>query len=328
MNCTTCGKILLEGDMYCSGCGASVQHQQILAIQQKAESVSSPNPVTKKHKNNQCKLKFFYLSIDPNEFFDLFTHNNTMNDILFTALEPYQNHPEKFEVRANHPLIMQIYSLSNSHVFGTIGKFPIMSDTVQFRATTDLSIMEGYESTISPENFTYFYMDILSNSILIIENPSLPSAYAYIEQFLQQKLKKRISIVPVIYRDEEEILAQIKCLYKISIDYKGPEKSRQYLSKLDDLKESTNEIESMRVILGLQPQSRGKDILEKIFRKKEEYDSLTISVELENQVKTTVDLIKGELQKTEIIDLDNLENNEKNRVIIEKTLKEHATQII
>lgn len=255
------------------------------------------------------KINFYKLVLEESSQLSLFDDNSiTFEDKVERFIE---NHDDSDLIQVTDNKVFHLISFDSEHLFGTYGKIDDIEtgDHVRGRNREDYSI-ENIEDFI--ESFTYFYLDLTSKNIALLNNSSLPDFKNPFSNFLSSHFRTssiyNINIVSLMTEDLPSSnrnnipISRIKFSYT---DNRLPD--NQYLSEREMFELSQNDIKNATVILTMN-QGVQKDRRRFSFRRSE-YSELKI--ENENE---TIDLIENLIIKKTSVDIDEEQLNDSDEI--------------
>lgn len=257
------------------------------------------------------RVRFYELVLEKNEQINLFENEGITLEDKVEQLSLNHFESDKFQVVDNKVFMLE--SFDRAHIFGTFGKIDDISsgDHIRGRNRENYSV-ESIKNLI--ESYTYFYLDLSTKKLALLQNSSLPDIKNPFAKFIGTNFRVtglyNLQLVPVVteeipskYGDEIPVLSA-----KISYsDDRLPENI--FLNHKEILGISQSDIKKTDINITMKQGSKTNKRLFKF--KKEEFSEIKLETEEE-----TIDLINNVITKKVTIDLNSDE------LLDEKVIKE------
>ena len=245
------------------------------------------------------KILFYKLNLTKKEQLNLFDSTETTLPDRVEKLS--LNHDENETRQVIDEKIFQLYSFDRQHIFGTFGKVEDFKfgDYLRGRNREDYTI-EDLSQLI--ELYTFFYLDLNTNHVVVIQNSNLPDFKNPFASFIS--LHFRIStvydvkVVPFLDKNIERINKKVVTLRKIKCEYADNRlPNNEFLNIKETMNLATNEIEKAHVSLTMK-QGTQKEFSMLGFDK-DAYSEF--NVETSDEI---IDLVNGAITRKLTIEID------------------------
>lgn len=244
------------------------------------------------------------------------------NDItLSQAVENSSKSMKAYEkVYRKNNYIIEIQTINGNHIFGSYGNLSQVNpiNTLRGRNIEDLT-EEEIKDLI--EKYTYFYLDLDSNNLVLLYDSQVRNFEKNFSEFLLNQFRltnifKEIKIVQWFNENIEQNLGRHSHLTKVSVEYKSNSLPTNAFASIDEISDiNNNSIRNAKISLSLDPTVSNQHFIKKVTNflgKGEKYQQFKIDDEDEHTIdvisKTIVKKIKVEMNEEMFDDLEEIKN--------------------
>lgn len=264
------------------------------------------------------KILFFKLILEENKQLNLFEpHDSTLQDKIDRFCQ-MQDSSELVQVLDKK--VFQIISIDREHIFGTFGKTDDIQqgDTIRGRNRENYEV-ENIHSLI--ESFTYFYTNLNTNYIALINKSGLPDFKRAFSQFISSHFRVsslfNAKVVPYMCENIENRLGKQTEIAKIKITYATNQiPSNEFASSKEIFNLANEDVQNATLNLTIRTGVQ-KDLSKFPLLNKKIYENITI----ENN-NETIDILNGLITEKLTIEINDsdMQNKEKIKNILSSSL--------
>ena len=155
----------------------------------------------------------FYNMSAKNGFYNLFNNKKTLGQIIYEELSKTEN-PMQMSANRSQRLIVNRIECDEQFIFGTIGIPHGKNNTEQYRDEHSLEVVPDSSTSIFVEEYTYFYMDLLTANIAAIEMRPASQTLSLLKAYVHQCASQDVHIVPIVAKDWQQRLKNINKISK------------------------------------------------------------------------------------------------------------------
>lgn len=229
-----------------------------------------------KSKKMKRQLLFFKLKLTKRAQTSLFSEDVSTLSEKVDQLSKNFNQADRFQVLENK--IFTLISFDKAHIFGNYGKLEDFGDGdhVRNRNKEDLSI-EDIEYLV--ETFSYFYIDLKKDDIVLIKRSGLPDIKKPLEKFLSTHFKIsigwKVEVIPEMSENIDNLKGKSVPVGKVKYSLSNENIPKNEFLSLNEIS-GINNSDIVEATVGITLKQGTETFIDKMIDKSDKYRDLKI----------------------------------------------------